>query len=462
MEPDDLCHERPAALDLKSATLAAAADLIRSRRLTATELTSKVLGRLHATEPLLHAYAHVDQQAALERAAAVDRDIAERGPCGPLHGIPVGIKDLFATRDMPTEAGSSLLRGYRPSQDADLVRALRERGAIFLGKQATHEFGLGMNQPATRTPWGLDHYPGGSTVGGAVATAVGSCLAAFGTDGGGSIRKPAAINGLVGLKPTFGRFSTQGIVPGGTSVDHVGWITRSVQDSALIYAELAGQAVQCRRGVDGLRLGCVSYFFTDLDSGIENQVRGCLRLLERAGAEIVRLDLPELEAASQAHAAIAMVESYRLHEQWVKERPGLYHPASLRCLLAGASITETGLQRAYETRERVTAAFNELFSAHRIDALCSPTVGLPPVPLSELDPEHMLGRYTRLTAPFNLSGHPAISVPCGIDRQGFPIGFQIAGPLQAEAVVLSVAASVERLQLWSPGALCGRLRSLGL
>jgi len=449
-------------LDLDSATLAAAADLIRSRRLTASELARAALDRLHATEPVLHAHSYIDEQGALERAAAIDSDIAERGSCGPLHGIPVGIKDLFETRDMPTEAGSRLLRGYRPGQDADIVKTLREHGAVFLGKQATHEFGFGMNEPATRTPWGLDRYPGGSTVGGAVATAAGSCLAAFGTDGGGSIRKPAAINGLVGLKPTLGKFSTQGIVPGSTSIDHIGWITRSVQDSALIYSVLDGQALECREGVDGLRLGCVSYFFTGLDGEIESRVRNCIGLLERAGAEIVWLDLPELQAASQAHAAIATAESYRLHEKWVRERPGLYHPASLRCLLAGAAVTQVQLQRAYETRVRVTDALNGLFSTHRLDALCSPTVGISPVPLSEMDPERMLGQYTRLTSPFNLSGHPAISVPCGLDRQGFPVGFQIAGRFQDEAMVLRVAASVERLHLWNSELICERLKSLNL
>lgn len=449
-------------LDLDNATLAEAAELIRSRRLTATELARMTLGRLHATEPVLHAHSYIDEQAALKRAEAVDRDIAERGPCGPLHGIPVGVKDLFETRDMPTEAGSRLLRGYRPGQDADIVKSLRAHGAVFLGKQATHEFGFGMNAPATRTPWGLDRYPGGSTVGGAVATAVGSCLAAFGTDGGGSIRKPAAINGLVGLKPTLDRFSTQGIVPGSTSIDHIGWITRSVHDSALVYAVLAGQALERREGIEGLRLGCIAYFFTDLDSGIERQVRNCIGLLERAGAEIIWLDLPELQGASQAHAAIAAAESYRLHEKWVQEQPGLYHPASLRCLLAGAAVTQAQLQRAYETRVRVTDALNGLFSTYRLDALCSPTVGISPVALSEMDPERLLGQYTRLTSPFNLSGHPAISVPCGFDRQGCPVGFQIAGRLRDEAMVLRVAASVERLQPWSREAIRDRLKSLSL
>lgn len=447
------------AVDISNSTLASLAQGLRIRKYRASDVTRAVLEQLHKTEASVHAYAYLDEEGALARAEAIDREIRDQGPHSVLHGIPIGIKDLFETKDMPTQAGSGVLCDYRPTQDAEIVRVLRSNGAIFLGKQRTHEFGLGMDEPASRSPWASGRYPGGSSVGGAVSTVVGSCVASFGTDGGGSVRKPASINGLVGLKPTLGRIDARGIVPGPISVDHIGWMTLDVEDSALICSLLTGEQADLAVNASTLRLGCLSYFFRDIEPDIEQRVRDCLEALVDRGATVTWLNVPELEDAAQVHQIIASAETYRLHAAFIERKAHLYHPKTLDALRAAAAITDVQLVAARRAREQLTAAIQAAFKRHGLHALCSPTVGLSPVLLDDMDPPALLGRYTRLTSPFNLTGHPAASVPCGIDRNGVPIGFQIAGPLEGESQVLRVARVVEACSSAEVAALRLRFRS---
>ncbi|MGW5641557.1 amidase [Saccharopolyspora sp. NPDC003752] len=429
---------------LADLTIVGAAAELRAGRVSAVELVEAVLSRARATEPHVNAYAHLDCDAALSAARDADRKWSDGQISGPLHGIPIGIKDLIATRGMPTEAGSDVLAGNVPNVDAAVVRRLRAAGAIITGKHRTHEFGIGMNAPPTRNPWDLTRYPGGSTAGGGVSVAVGSSLAAIGTDGGGSIRKPAAINGVVGLKPTFGVVDADGLVPGGTSVDHIGWLTRSVADAALLHDVLSdrpgsGRPVRAARP----RIGCPAYFFDGIEKGIAEVVQRAVESLAERGAEVVLMDIPGMSETPRAHTLLVSWESAQLHREWMATCPQRYHPASLRALRAGARVADADLQWARDQRRRVRIAIDDAMDEHDLDALCTPALALAPVPMSEMDPERLLPEYCRLTLPFNLSGHPAASVNCGTSPLGLPVGLQIVGRQYCEPTVLRLAAMAE-------------------
>jgi len=444
--------EKAVGIDLDALTLTEAVAAMKDGQATAEELMVAVLERARETEPMVHAYVHLDDESALEAARRADRRRDAGMPCGPLHGVPVGVKDLIATADMPTSAGSAVLATHHPAEDAEVVGRLRQAGAIVVGKQWTHEFGLGMNEPPTRNPWDLGRYPGGSTAGGGVSVAVGSCLAALGTDGGGSIRKPASINGVVGLKPTTGAVSTQGLVPGSTSLDHVGWLTRSVPDAATMLAVLAGDhrgtAQGLERGVRGLRLGIPRFFLEEVEPDIAECVQGAVSALESAGATIVHLDMPALGGAARVHEVLMSAESYRLHERWLTERGDDYHPGSREALLMGAQIGSKALDAARRLRGQLQQVFADTFSLYQVDALCGPSLALPPVLIGDMHPREMLPQYCRLTLPFNVTGSPALSVPCGFDQRGLPVGIQIAGKLGDDELVLRVGRAVEVAGLW--------------
>lgn len=433
-------------------TLAAAARAIKMRSLTAMRLLAQVVERIQATEPVVHAFKCLDLDGAARAAQAADREIAESGPRSPLHGIPIGIKDLFEVEGLPTSAGSRLFEKHVSMHDAAAVARLRAAGAVILGKQHTHEFGVGVDVPPTRSPWDLERYPGGSTVGGAASVAAGSCLMALGTDGGGSIRKPAAINGLVGFKPTLDAVDTKGIFPGAASVDHVGWITRTVGDARLVWQifqdrSLPDSALDAQEPV---RLGCLKPAFDGLNPAIEAVVRQALDKMQAAGVQVQWLDVPAFNHALSVHGAIVGHELYRRHRRWMEESPEKYDPRTLHCLRGGADLSQGMVDEAYAQRAALTATVEELFRTSGITALCSPTVPIPSERIADMDAEETLVNYIRLTVPFNLTGQPAISIPCGLARDtGMPVGLQLAAARNAEDVLLRVAACVEGMGLWS-------------
>ena len=435
-------------------SIGSAVAAMRAGELTAVELMTETLDRVRATEPVVQAYVYLDEEAAMAAAQDADTSRAKGKSLGILHGIPVGVKDLLTTQGQPTGAGSGFPSANYPQGDADAVKLLRKAGAIIVGKQHTHEFGFGMDEPPTRNPWELDRYAGGSTVGGGVSVAVGSCLAALGTDGGGSIRKPAAINGVVGLKPTFGRPSSRGMVPGATSLDHIGWLTGSVGDSALLLGAMSklGPPLPWSSSTEhaaGLRIGCPEYFFTDIASDIEKQISTCLESLAGLGAEIIRFDLPLLESAMQIHRTLGSYESYRLHSERVDRFPERYHPRTLALLHEFAHVSEDDAAAARRQRGALRNAMAEAFSFHGLDVICGPTLALSPVKIDQMDPNHLLPAYTRLTAPFNVTGQPALSVPCGLDSLRLPVGFQIAALDGHEGTLLRAGLAVEQARPWT-------------
>ncbi|GAB3089516.1 amidase [Isoptericola nanjingensis] len=426
-------------------TLPDAAARLAAGALTSAALVDAVLDVAAATEGDVHAYVALDPDAARAAAHAAD---AAPGPRGPLHGLPVGVKDLIATADLPTRAGSASWTPPAPPRDAAVVRALRAAGAVVVGKHHTHEFGYGTSEPPTRRPDRPDLYAGGSTVGGAVSVAVASCLAAIGTDGGGSVRKPASLLGLVGLKPTHGAVSTDGLLPGATANDHVGWITRDVAGSALLLDALTTLGGPLGRTVTGLRLGCPGALFRDLEPGIEAAVRRCLDLLAAAGAEVVPVEIPELDLAADAHGTLGAFESAAMHRDVPAAVRDGYHPGTRRFLDEAARVTPEQAAQARTVRARVRGAVDAALDDARLDVLCSPTLALGALPLAAMRPEADLPRYCRLTMPFNLTGHPAVSVPCGVDGPT-PVGFQVVARHSADLLALRVAAAVE--DLGTPG-----------
>ncbi|MGW0998197.1 amidase [Streptomyces sp. NPDC002523] len=421
-------------------TLVDTARAIASGTTTSQEVVDAVLAVADATEPDVHAYVALDEGAARAAARAADATPAEER--GPLHGLPIGVKDLIATAGLPTRAGShSWARSY-PIDDAAVVRRLRAAGGIVVGKQHTHEFGYGLDEPPTRHPLDPTKYAGGSTIGGAVSVAVGSSLAAIGTDGGGSIRKPAALHGLVGLKPTHGLVDTAGVVPATTSNDHVGWITTTVADSALLLAALTDLGpVRTDEGVTGLRVGCAGYFFRDLEPAVDAAVRRSLDLLAADGAEVVWLEIPELEQAAEAHGTIGASGAAAHHRDVPADVRAGYSPGVQGFLAQAERITEAEVARAHRVRDDVLRAVDAALETERLDVLVSPTLALGAVPLATMRPEADLPRYCRLTMPFNLTGHPAVSVPCELGDE--PVGLQIAARHGADATTLRVAAAVE-------------------
>lgn len=449
--------------DLDALTIAEAARRLQRRELSATELTEATLARLDATEPLVHAYVHVLREEALAAARHADA----RSPRGPLHGIPVGIKDVLATREAPTAAGSRLLAGHTTGRDAEVVRRLREAGAVIAGKHVTHEFACGQDIPPTRNPWDLRHYPGGSSAGGGVSVSVGSCLAALGTDAGGSVRKPAAVTATVGLKPTHGRVSGRGTIRAASapSLDHVGTFTRTVQDAALLLQVLAGFDPEDRRtidepvpdysadldrGVGGLRLGVAPGYFAgrELDPEVGALVEQAFRELERLGARLVTVELPTFRLALPAGFTILMVEAAQPHRRWLAERPDEYTDGTRRLLELGLLLPAAHLQAAHRARAAMREDVRAAFRAARLDALLTPTLPITSMPLDAMVVERDLPRLIPYTLPWNLTGQPALSVPCGFTRAGLPAGLQVVGRPFDEAMIFRIGHAYQQATAW--------------
>ena len=414
--------------DLDTLTIAEAARLLRERQLSVTELMAATLRRLDETEPLVHAYVHVMREGAMAAARRAD----QQAPRTPLHGVPIGIKDVLATRDAPTAAGSRLLAGHTTVHDAAVVRRLREAGAIIVGKHVTHEFACGQDVPPTRNPWDLRHYPGGSSAGGGVSVSAGSSLGALGTDAGGSVRKPAAVTATVGLKPTHGRISGWGTIRAASapSLDHIGTFTRTVEDAALLLQVLAGfdpadrrtidepvpdYLADLDRGVAGLRLGIAPGYFSgpELDPEVGALVEQAFGELERLGARLVPVELPCVPPGPAGGVHVLMVEGAQAHRRWLAERPNDYVEGTRRLLELGLLLPAAHLPAAHRARLAMRAEVHGAFRNARLDALATPTLPITSMPLDRMVVERDLPRLIPLHAAVEPDGPPALSVPCG-------------------------------------------------
>lgn len=456
--------------DLVDLTLSDAGDRVRRGEVSSAELTEAILRRIAATEDRIHAYVHVYGDEARAAARERDRERASGHWRGPLHGVPVAIKDLLATADAPTEAGSEALKGTRTGYDASVVERLHAAGAVIVGKTVTHELAYGVNSPPTRNPWGSDHYPGGSSAGSGAALAARSAFGAIGTDTGGSIREPAALNGLVGLKPTFGRVSRYGVFPLSSSLDHVGPMTRSVQDCALLLGAIAGYDARdggsidepvpqylhgIGTGVRGLRIGVErDYLFgKSVTEPVRGAVEAVIGELAEAGAEVIEVSMPELPVMSPVGLTILLAEASAAHHRLLRDRGGQLDPQTRIMLELGELVPAAHYVTAVSARSLLKEITRRTFAAHGLDMLLSPAVPAPTVAMDALgvpdeNGEDPLTTAINLTFPANVTGLPALTIPCGFSPDGFPIGVQLMGRPFDEATLFRAALAYERNHDW--------------
>ncbi|MGH7376264.1 MAG: amidase [Candidatus Methylomirabilales bacterium] len=455
--------------DLPLLSLAEVARLLKRRTVSPVEVTRAVLDQIAAVNHRLNAFLTVTGDEALAAARRAERAIRAGRYRGPLHGVPVSVKDLVQTAGIRTTCGSRILADWIPDADATLIRRLREAGAILIGKTHLHEFAYGPTNlnphygPA-RNPWDPGRMTGGSSGGSGVAVATGCSYASIGTDSGGSVRIPAAICGVVGLKPTYGRISRAGIFPLSWSQDHAGPITRTVTDAALALQALAGfdpadpgssrQPVPnfsrgLTAGVKGLRLGVPrEFFWDDVDPEVAEAVKKAVVVLAGLGASVREVHWPMAAEAKALSFLIMGAEAFSVHERWLKERPEDYGPDVRQRLAQGVTILAADYLRAQRLRRRFIESLAAVFKT--CDVLLTPTAAVAAPHLEETTlrwasgPETVTAALPRLTRAFNLTGTPVLSVPCGFTSGRIPVGLQVAGRAFDEATVLRVGHAYEQ------------------
>jgi aspartyl-tRNA(Asn)/glutamyl-tRNA(Gln) amidotransferase subunit A len=453
------------ASDLSALTLAEASRLVRSKKVSPVELTEACLLRVERLNPGLNAFITVTADIALDQARAAEAHIQQGLWLGPLHGIPIALKDLVDTSNVRTTAGSNLFRNRSPLVDAEVVRRLKAAGAVLLGKLNLHEFAYGASSVVSafgpvRNPRATEYSAGGSSSGSAAAVAAGLCYGAVGTCTGGSIRQPAAFCGVVGLKPTYGLVSAQGVVPLSPSLDHVGPMARTAGDAGLLLQAIAPEGspdFAPRAETSSLRIGVPrQHFYQDLHPEVEAAVEEALLTLKRISRTLQTADLENgVSTINDLSNLLTKTEAYAYHREHVAATPELYQPETLRRIRAGAEVGEEtygrGLQQLQQTRRSAIRIFET------VDVLVTPTVPVPPRKIADLlsDPETLRTKEQltlRNTRPFNVLGWPTISVPCGQTTEGLPIGLQMSGPPGAETTVLGLAGAYEREFLLSSNA----------
>ncbi|MBI4234146.1 MAG: Asp-tRNA(Asn)/Glu-tRNA(Gln) amidotransferase subunit GatA [Chloroflexi bacterium] len=459
--------------DLWGLTVARAAELIKSRKLSPVELTRAVLERAEALNPRVNAYITLLPEQALQQASEAERSIARGAYRGPLHGIPIGLKDLFATQGIRTTAGARVLADWVPQEDCTVAAKLRQAGAVLLGKLNMHELACGVSNENPhfgdcRNPWNPDCIPGGSSGGSGAATAAGMCMASLGSDTGGSIRIPASFCGIVGLKPTYGRVSRHGVLPLSWSLDHAGPMTKTVEDAALLLNAIAGYDPNdpssldapvpdytdgLNAGIKGLRVGVIAEAQRGLaHHEVGEAVKQALTTLEGLGARVEEVKVPLYEYATLANTTILLAEAASYHQRGVDSRREEYGADVLQLLESGRLLPATVYLRAQRVRQKVREAMVGMFRS--IDLLALPTVSVPPPRIGQQAVNvsghtiDVIAACSRFTQPFNLTGLPALSVPCGFTADGLPIGLQLVGPPLGEAVVLRAGHAYEQATPW--------------
>ncbi len=475
-------------MGLAELTIGEAAAGLDRGDLSAVELLSAVLERASMTEAELHAFLTIDRDGATRGAEDSDRRRAAGEQLGPLDGIPIALKDNLCTHGVETTCSSQILAGYRPPYDATVVGRLRLAGAVLVGKTNLDEFAMGSSTEnsaygATRNPWDTSRVPGGSSGGSAAAVAVGSALGAFGSDTGGSIRQPAALCGVVGVKPTYGLVSRYGLIAFASSLDQIGPFARSVADAVTLWEAVAGHdpldatsyrgtypspRVDLDKGVKGLRIGVVKELSGEgFEPAVEAATARTVEQLAAAGAEVVEVSIPAVEATLSAYYLIAPAEASAnlarfdgiryghraagatTEEMMARTRAEGFGPEVIRRILLGTYALSAGYYDAFygkalQVRSLLQAELAEAYAV--ADVLVSPT---SPTTAFEVGAKAQdpLAMYLCdiCTIPSNLAGHPAMSVPVGLDESGLPIGFQILAPALGEQVMFRVAAEVERL-----------------
>jgi aspartyl-tRNA(Asn)/glutamyl-tRNA(Gln) amidotransferase subunit A len=459
--------------ELAFASISEIGKLYRRRKLSPAELTKFLLERIELLNPRLNAYLTLNAETALRDATAAESALCVKSrrkahhDRGPLHGIPLSLKDNLYTKDLRTTGGSGILCDFLPLHDAAVVTSLKSAGAILLGKTNLHEFAYGVtsNNPhfgPVRNPWDLERIPGGSSGGSAAALAAGLCYGSIGTDTGGSIRIPAALCGVVGLKPGLGRVSTVGVIPLSTTLDFVGPMARSVADTALLFEAISTHAKSERRTrVARLpssrgrrpRIGIPKHFFLDVVSpDVQQAFDAALVTLKKLGAKLKEVTLPYLKESEKAGNLIAWAEATLYHQQagWYPNRAADYGEDVRSRLEMGEKVTAVDYLKALELREKFIAGFHLALLENEVDVLVSPTTPITAPRINEESvsiggKEHATrALLLRLNRPANLAGVPALSVPCGLTSQGLPAGLQFLAGVTGESLLLELAARFEQ------------------
>jgi aspartyl-tRNA(Asn)/glutamyl-tRNA(Gln) amidotransferase subunit A len=463
-------------LDLTQLDLNEISQLLRSKKISPVQLTLECLDRIQRLNGKLNAFITVTADSAMAEARAAESEIQRGHWRGPLHGVPIALKDIVDTAGVRTTAASELFKDRIPTEDAEVVRRLKAAGAVFMGKTNLHEFAYGGSSVVSyfgpaRNPWDPACSTGGSSGGSAAAVAARLCYAAIGTDTGGSIRQPASYCGIVGLKPTYGRVSTSGVIPLSWSLDHVGPIARTTKDTALMLQAIAGYDRQDPASSDApvpdytekisastssLRLGIPrAYFWEELDPEINTALETALAVLKKLTAS--QRDIAPLATDGSysswtgPYGAVFTAEAYAYHKDYIEKSPQLYHAATLKRLRIGSDVTAAKYIQSRRAMEQLRRSIVRIFE--NVDVLITPTVRIPPFTIAELQADLDSGRAKELamlhnTRALNLTGLPTISVPCGFTSRGLPLGMQITGRFGDEATILRLAYVYEQATDW--------------
>lgn len=432
---------------------------LRARDITSREIVEACLRRIDALDAHLNAFLKVDAEGALAAADACDRDLAAGRARGPLHGLPIAVKDIIDVKGEATTGHSRIAINEKADEDAFVVARLRQAGAIILGKTALHEFATGgpsfdIPWPPARNPWNPDHHPGGSSSGSGAAIAAGMVPAALGTDTAGSVRHPATACGIVGMKPTYGAISRRGVFPLAQSLDQVGPMTRTVADNALVFDACLGRdsgdpsslrnfhpvSPQIDSDIRGLRIAVLESFNKDADPEIATGFEEALAVLKELGAEVGYVTAPALSLYNDCARLLIQAESYAVHKAWLASRPQDYGWRARTKLLSGAFIDAATYLQAQKERRRLASELRETLKGYDA-AVCVSSLYLP----ARIDDDDAIDRtYDRQARiAFNLTGDPAIAVPTGLSRSGLPMGMQIVSHPFRDAMVYRIAAAYE-------------------
>jgi len=460
---------------LSRLTLSEASQLVHAKKISPVELTRACLARIEQLNPKLNAFITVTSDSALAEARAAEEEIHRGHWKSSLHGIPLALKDLLDTAAVRTTAASNLFKDRVPTKDAEVVRRLKAAGAVLLGKLNLQEFAYGGSSVISyfgpvRNPWEPDYCAGGSSAGSAAAVAAELCFGALGTDTGGSIRQPAGYCGIVGLKPTYGRVSTRGVIPLAWSLDHVGPMARTVKDVTLMLQVIAGYDAgdtnstdlpvpdfvgSIADGTSSLRLGIPhAYFYEGLDPEIEAAMGAALSVLKNLTAsqhDIALLAAKDDPSVMDVYGTVSTAEAYAYHREYISKTPELYQPETLNRIRAGADIGTASYIQSRRQLAHIRRSVSRVFDT--VDLAVTPTAVVPPFTIASLlsDPATLRSKellMLRNTRPINALGLPAISIPCGFTRAGLPIGMQIIGPPGGEATVLRLAYAYEQATDW--------------
>jgi len=448
--------------------IAELSQMIRGGKISPVELAKAQLARIEQLDGNLNSYAYVAAEQALAQARQAETELARGEYRGPLHGVPIGIKDLFWTKDMPTTAGTTIYRDYFAQEDATVVARLKEAGAVILGKLRMTEGAFAIHHPdlpAPSNPWNTAHWPGASSSGSGVATAAGLCFAALGTDTGGSIRFPCAANNLTGLKPTWGRVSRYGAFELAASLDHVGPMARSARDVLSLLSIMAGHdprdptslpgsgldIADSGGGFEGLRIGVDESWLSDgVDPDIQQGLQHIMAFIRDGGGVLQSVRMPDTRAVSTNWERHCGVQTAVAHEATYPDRAAEYGPALSRLIDGGRELSGLEYQRILLAAQGFTGEVDALLN--QVDLVLAPVQPYAAPSFAQLadlalDPEANR-RLIQFTSPFNVSGHPCLSLPCGFTGQGMPLGAQFIGKKGSEGILCRAGMAVQRVSDW--------------